>query len=98
MPVTERTYKRVALEDPDGHWELDCGELRRKPDMTFEHNQVGELLGHFLRVQLGLVEYVVRTDAGLVRRSASQYYMPDLMVIPMEMVRRLFPAPRAWEV
>ena len=98
MAVSERTFKQVSLEDPNGHWELDCGELRRKPDMTFEHNQIGEILGHFLRLQLGLTDYVVRTDAGLVRRSATQYYIPDVMVIPMAMARRLFPDPHTWEV
>ncbi len=40
MPVTEETYRRVALEDPEGQWELHCGRLRQRPGMTLEHNQV----------------------------------------------------------
>jgi hypothetical protein len=42
MPVGEATYERVALEDPDGEWELDCGRLWSKPGMTTQHNDVSK--------------------------------------------------------
>ena len=44
MPVSEQTYRQVALEDPEGKWELVCGYLRRKPAMTTEHNLIPRLL------------------------------------------------------
>jgi hypothetical protein len=47
MPISEATYERIALEDPESNWELVCGRLRRKPEMTQEHNDVITLLGHY---------------------------------------------------
>lgn len=98
MPVSEATFKRISLEDPDGHWELDGGCLRQKPDMTFEHNQAIDLITWSLHLQLSPEEFVVRADTALIRRSATRYYIPDVMVIPREMARRLFPKPGMWEV
>ena len=40
----------MALEDPEGHWELYCGELRSKPGMTEEHNDLMNELGYLLRL------------------------------------------------
>ncbi|MGH2588037.1 MAG: Uma2 family endonuclease [Dehalococcoidia bacterium] len=98
MPISEKTFKRVSLEDPDGKWELDDGCLRRKPRMTFKHNEVQSLLGRALFSQLDPNQYVVRIDAGLVRRSATRFYIPDLMVISRADAQRLFPDPDTWEV
>ena len=39
-PVTEETYRRVAMEDPERQWELHDGLLREKPGMGMEHNDV----------------------------------------------------------
>src|SRR5207245_245595 len=89
MPVSEETYRRIALEDPEGHWELHCGSLRRKPAMTVEHNDVGSRLYARLVRQLDENEFVIRANAGRVRRSAEQYYVPDLCVIPIALVRPL---------
>lgn len=88
MPLSEQIYLQVALEDPERHWELDCGRLRRKPGMTAAHNQVAWILGFRLQSQLPLDSFVVRVDAGRTRLSASQYYIPDVMVIPYPLVRR----------
>ena len=52
MPVTQETYQRVALEDPEGHWELHQGRLREKPSMSFQHNYVFTYLGSQLTNQL----------------------------------------------
>lgn len=98
MPVSEETFKRVSLEDGDARWELHHGCLRAKPPMTYRHNEAAWILGNWLQAQLGFAEYVVRVDAGLVRRSPTQYYIPDVMVIPRAEVRRLFPNPDTWEV
>jgi Uma2 family endonuclease len=39
-PMSDEAFERLALDDPDGHWELHCGVPRRKPAMTFEHDDV----------------------------------------------------------
>jgi len=98
MPVSEEIFKRVSLEDPDGHWELHDGCLRQKADMGVEYNQLGFLIGHFLASQLDLRHYMIRVDAGLVRPSASRFYIPDVMIIRMDEVDRLFPREGMWEV
>ena len=54
MPVSEQTYERPALEDPEGRWELHCGRLRSKPGMTAAHNRLGRVLGYRLQQQLPL--------------------------------------------
>jgi Uma2 family endonuclease len=98
MTMTEAAFRELVLSHPDEKWELDCGVPRRKPIMTFEHDRSAEILGHFLRTQLGIRNYVVSVDAGHVRRSETRYYIPDVMVIPMEMARRLFAHPGTWHM
>lgn len=87
MPVSEETYLKLVLEDPEGHWELDCGRLRSKPGMTIRHNDIAWVLGYRLQSQLDLREFRVRVDAGRLRRTASSYYEPDVMVIPVALMR-----------
>jgi Uma2 family endonuclease len=83
MKVSEAKYQQIALADPQGQWELDCGRLRRKPPMTFEHNQVASILCFRLQSQLSLQEYTVRMNSERTRRTDKNYYIPDVMVIPM---------------
>jgi Uma2 family endonuclease len=90
MSVSERTFELLALEDPEGHWELHCGHLRRKPGMTVEHNRVAFWLAVALADQLDRNAFDVRANMGHVRRPPDNYYIPDVCVIPMEMVRPLF--------
>ncbi len=87
MPVSERTFKQVAWEDPEGQWELDCGRLRQKPPTTAAHNRVSTYLGALLIVQLDRTAFEVRVNSGHLRRSETRYYIPDVIVIPREMVR-----------
>lgn len=88
MPVSESIYVQLALEDP-GQWELHCGQLRRKPSMTAEHNYVASELFVRLRQQLDRNRFDARLSMGHVRRSAENYYIPDVYVIPVELVRPL---------
>ena len=90
MAVSEATFVKLALEDPEGHWELHCGYLRRKPGMTVEQNRVAFWLGVQLARQVDRTRCDVRTNMGHVRRSPENYYIPDVCVIPMELVRPLF--------
>lgn len=83
MRVTEEEYRRIALEEPDSKWELDCGVLRSKPAMTMQLNRLAWLAGHLIQNQLDLDEYEVRVDAARIQRSPSHYFIPDMMVIPV---------------
>src|SRR5438093_11270124 len=85
MPISEATFKKLALEEPN-QWELHCGELRRKPGMSATHNQTMLRLAVFLYQQLDAEAFDVRCNAGHVRRSPENYYIPDVMVMPMGLV------------
>ncbi len=93
MPVSEQRYLQLALEDPEGKWELIDGCPRRKPAMTWEHNHVARELTFLLNLQLDRTRYEVVHDSGRVRRSERNYFVPDVCVVPMEAVRRAFPQP-----
>ncbi len=63
MGVSPATYELLALEAPDSKWEMVCGELRRKPTMTTEHNEIETELAYMLRSQLDRAKYRVRADS-----------------------------------
>jgi Uma2 family endonuclease len=88
MPVSEKTFLTIALEEPN-QWELHCGRLVRKPGMTFEHNEVAHTLGFQLGEQLDRNQYRVRIGMGHARRSSESYYIPDVCVILIELTREL---------
>jgi Uma2 family endonuclease len=98
MTTSAAEYERIALSDPDTKWELVCGRLRRKPDMTMEHNLAARVLATLLGRQLDLEEYSVGTDSARLRISTGTYYVPDLCVVPMSYVRRLAQSPDTFEV
>jgi Uma2 family endonuclease len=99
MPVSEKIYRELALEDPEGHWELRHGCLRRKPDMTLDHNRVTRELFFALRQQLNPKEFDVIINMGQVRLPGGSYYIPDVYVVPVAMQRELRgrPALEAYE-
>lgn len=96
MPVSEATYRRVALED-DEQWELVCGRLRKKPAMTTEHQSVARRLVLAIGFQLDLQLYIVGQDVK-VRTSTGSYFIPDVTVVPLEYERRLREHPGTFEV
>ena len=87
--VSEQTYRRIALEEPDRHWELHRGRLREKPPTSVEHNWLAFYLGHLLQSQLDPNEFRLRVNAPRLRRSAANYYLPDVAVIPAALERTL---------
>ena len=87
MPVTAATFERLALEDEDGQWELVCGRPRRKPDMTHEHNSTARILLAALIRQLHGDQFEVSLNAGYASRTGASYFIPDVMVIPVDLVR-----------
>jgi len=86
MGVSEETYKRVALEDDEGIWELVCGRLRKKPPMTFAHTDLKSLLAFTLQSQLPLEQFRVHVDGARLRVPGGQYFVPDIAVIPAGLV------------
>lgn len=83
MRMTEAEFRRLALEEPDAKWELFDGEPRRKPGMTWEHDDVAMYLAISLGNQLDARVYRVRSQAGHVRRIPGRYFIPDVFVVPM---------------
>jgi Uma2 family endonuclease len=98
MVISEKRYLKLALNDPKGFWELHNGQPRQKPPMSVGHNDVGAVLHDALVVQLDRGQYRVRSNAGRLRRSAESYYIPDVCVVPIEILRPLFQQPRQLEV
>ena len=88
MPITFETYQRVALEDPEGKWELVCGRLREKPLMTTEHEDVSRSLAMELSTQLSRREFSVGQGSPNLQVPGGNYRIPDVCVIPREFVRR----------
>ena len=80
--ISELAYRQVVLSDPDVRWELHDGQLCEKPPMSWERNSVMALLSHRLQLQLKWDEYRVWANAGHVRRSAKNCYIPDVLVLP----------------
>ena len=97
MPVSEETYRRVALEDPEGRWELVCSRLRRKPAMTTEHEGVIDALYTMLARQLDRGEFRMRANSRL-RLVSGDYRLPDLFVLPRVAEERLRANPGTFEI
>jgi len=86
VSISAETYARVALEDPHGNWELVCGQLRRKPGMTARHNEIAWRFVAELTLQLDRKRFSVRMNAGHLWVSARYFYVPDVIVVPRELV------------
>ncbi len=87
--ISEEAYRRLALGDPGGQWELHEGRLREKPGMSVEHGDVMGDLAFPRQGQLGRNEFHVRTRHARLRRSSEHYYVPDVVVIPAALHRAL---------
>ena len=98
MALSQQTYRAVVLEDPVGQWELHRGRLREKPGMTAAHNRLMVLLGRQLLEQLTWDQFKVRLNAGRVSRTDETYYVPDVRVLPAELVRPLLDSADVLEV
>jgi Uma2 family endonuclease len=81
--MSDEAFERLALNDPDGQWELWYGVPRRKPGMAFWHGDATEELAYILRSQLDRSQFRVRSNKGRVRRPGESYFIPDVFVIPV---------------
>ena len=88
MPVSDELYEQVALADSSVKCELHCGDLVRKSVMTTEHEHLSRRLAGIVGRQLDLERFDVAANGGRLRVAAGRFYVPDVCVIPMELVRR----------
>src|SRR5579885_1759354 len=86
MPISYETYARVSLEATDEQWELVCGRLRRKPPMTAHHNETAWRFVAELTLQLDRSRFSVRMNSGHLWVSEQVSYVPDVIVVPRELV------------
>ncbi len=82
--VAEASYRRVALLDPDGQWELHDGQLREKSSMPAEHNDLMAHLGILIGSRLPRDRYRLRINAGRLRVGEAITHIPDLAIIPTD--------------
>jgi Uma2 family endonuclease len=93
--VSEATYRRLALGDPQGMLELHHGQLRERPWMSVAHGRAMQRLLERLFKQLDSNAYVLRTQHARLRVSADTYYVPDIAVIPAATEEALYANPRS---
>jgi Uma2 family endonuclease len=87
LAISEKDYLKLALDDPNGKWEYVCGRARKKPGMTADHNEAMAILTHQLNRQLDWREFSVRMDASRMHVAPGSYYIPDVCVVPRELVQ-----------
>src|SRR5215213_1124675 len=80
--INEQEYRELALNEADRLWELWDGVPREKPLMSMKHDNVSFYLAAALANQLDRRVYRVNVNGGKTRRSARNYYIPDVVVIP----------------
>ncbi len=98
MAVSVETFQRLALEDPEGKWELHRGRLREKPAMTWEHTDVISYLGYLLTHQLDRNAFRVHIDGSRLRREGVTTYIPDVAVVPAALSAPLRGQPNRLEI
>lgn len=97
MSTSTALHELVALEDDDHIWELDGGRLRRKPDMTQEHNNFARELALTLGDQLDRSLYTVGQNSGHLTASPGHSFVPDVFILPRSYIRPARPAPGGLE-
>lgn len=93
MAVRERTIESLMLEDPGSLWELLNGDLREKPPMSIRHGGVMSYLDHLLQQQLDRAVYRVHPNHARLRLPSGGVYVPDVVVIPVELMRPTWDRP-----
>lgn len=86
MLVKDALLEALARPGTEDRLEVHDGQLREKPSMTFRHGNSSFYLGLQLGSQLDRLEFVVRVQAGRLRRTDKTYYIPDVFVIPMSII------------
>ena len=79
--LTEAEYEQFVFANPDHKWELVEGQLREKPGMSWEHDDIVSSLTFFNSTRPR--EFRVRID-GRIRRPPGTIFLPDLFVVPTQ--------------
>jgi Uma2 family endonuclease len=88
MPLT-KDASTALLEQTDGRSELYDGELREKPPMSVGHNEAVWSLLQQLIPQLSRDDFEVRTNAGHLAIYGGNSYIPDVMILPKQVIAGL---------
>jgi Uma2 family endonuclease len=94
MSIGVQTFEDLALANQDCPFELHEGGVREKPPMARGHNRSMNRLGQLLAAQLDPDRYWVNTNSGQLTRPGGAYYIPDVCVIPVELMGEI--DPEAW--
>lgn len=86
MVTITQTFEELALANPDRPLELHGGVVRQKPPMALGHNRSMNRLGQLLAVQLDPDRYWVNTNSGQLTRPDGAYFIPDVCVIPVDLL------------
>lgn len=97
MPLSQATLAALVLEDTDGRLEIFQGKLQEKPPMSFGHNEAIWELGRQLTAQLSRNAYRVRQNAGHLFIANGDSYIPDVIVVPVDLIAELQAKPRTLE-
>ena len=87
--ITEEAYLALTMSEPERQWELWDGQPREKPGMSVEHGWMQVELIYALRGQLDPNEFRLRSGHARLRRSARNYFIPDIAVLPTNLERAL---------
>ena len=93
--MSEEAYRELALGDQGEHWELVRGHLWERPGMSVTHDRVTMDVVEQLLRQLDRDRFRISAGFARLRVSADTYYVPDVAVIPTEMVLKLRENPHA---
>lgn len=75
--ISEQEYRELALTDEGKLVELWDGVPREKPTMSMKHADVAFYLGVALATQLDQRDFRVNIQAGRLRISERNYFIPD---------------------
>ena len=98
MSIRERTIEHLMLDDPDTLWELHDEKVRGKPLMSIRHGGVSSYLGVLLQTQLDRATYWVQINHARLRRSTEKVYIPDVVVIPVALMRPTWDRPEGLDL
>jgi Uma2 family endonuclease len=82
-PMSEAEYRRFALSDRQGQWELVDGRAREQPPMSIGHGRHVSSLGFLFQQQLDPGEFQVGFSHTRLRTPTGRYFVPDLVVVPV---------------
>ena len=94
-PISEQAYRELALDEPERQWELWDGVLVQKTPMSIPHTDIATYCGVSLANQLDRRRFRVHVNGARTRYTPRNYFIPDVAVIPANLVLPFMRDPRA---